>query len=78
MNICNICTVSCIVVYIYIADIWSVGATVLEMLTGRPPWHHCPSHVAAMLHIATTNELPEIPEEISMEAKHFIIQCLNR
>lgn len=60
------------------ADIWSLGCTVIEMSSGKPPWHQFPTHVAAMLHIGTTSEPPEIPAELSLEAKHFTLACLNR
>lgn len=42
------------------ADIWSVGCTVIEMVTGKPPWHQFKAPVAALFHIAGTHEPPEL------------------
>lgn len=34
------------------ADVWSLGCTVIEMLTGKMPWPDIPEAVAAMFRIA--------------------------
>lgn len=34
------------------ADVWSVGCTVVEMLTGKMPWPDRPNPIAAMYQIA--------------------------
>jgi serine/threonine protein kinase len=60
------------------ADIWSVGCTVIEMATGRPPWHNFTSSVSAMFHIATTTDHPSMPEGFSEEGLDFIKLCLTR
>ncbi len=60
------------------ADIWSLGCTVIEMLTGKPPWSQFRTQVSALFHIASTNKPPKIPEEASSDARSFILKCLQR
>nr|GLL43718.1 mitogen-activated protein kinase kinase kinase NPK1-like [Ipomoea trifida] len=60
------------------ADIWSVGCTVIEMATGRPPWSQQYQEVAALFHIGTTKSHPPIPEHLSPEAKDFLLKCLQK
>ncbi|KAL3818045.1 hypothetical protein ACJIZ3_003950 [Penstemon smallii] len=58
-------------------DIWSLGCTVLEMATTKPPWSQYEG-VAAMFKIGYSKELPEIPDHLSDEGKDFVMQCLQR
>ncbi|GAB2266544.1 hypothetical protein Dimus_001546 [Dionaea muscipula] len=60
------------------ADIWSVGCTVIEMATGKPPWSQQFQEVAALFHIGTTKSHPPIPEHLSAEAKDFLLKCLQK
>jgi len=60
------------------ADIWSFGCTVLEMATGHPPWHHIRDPTAVMFHVASTTELPLIPEALSAAGKDFLKLCFQR
>ncbi|CAN1784043.1 Mitogen-activated protein kinase kinase kinase ANP1, partial [Linum perenne] len=60
------------------ADIWSVGCTVIEMATGKPPWSQKYEEVAALFHIGSTKSHPEIPEHLSDEAKDFLLKCLQK
>jgi serine/threonine protein kinase len=57
------------------ADIWSFGCTVIEMLTGRPPFFDC-SPRAAMFKILTDDV--DIPESASPLLKHFLSGCLQK
>ncbi|CAA6661472.1 unnamed protein product [Spirodela intermedia] len=59
------------------ADIWSVGCTVIEMATGKPPWSQQYQEVAVLYHIGTTKSHPPIPEHLSPEAKDFLLKCLQ-
>ena len=60
------------------ADIWSVGCTILEMATGKPPFSEFGSQVSALFHIASSTGPPPIPEFLSAEAHDFLILCFNR
>ena len=50
------------------SDIWSLGCTIIEMLTGKPPWNTFTDAVAIMLKIARTNQSPALPDGISEDA----------
>ncbi|XP_025012121.2 mitogen-activated protein kinase kinase kinase YODA [Ricinus communis] len=58
-------------------DIWSLGCTVLEMATTKPPWSQFEG-VAAMFKIGNSKDLPAIPDHLSDEGKDFVRQCLQR
>ncbi|KAK7279925.1 hypothetical protein RJT34_24986 [Clitoria ternatea] len=58
-------------------DIWSLGCTVLEMATTKPPWFQYEG-VAAMFKIGNSKELPTIPDDLSNEGKDFVRKCLQR
>lgn len=61
------------------ADIWSLACTVIEMFTGKPPWFdEFEEQVSAMFTIATSDKLPQIPNNLSAEAKDFLTLCFNR
>ena len=62
----------------FAADIWSFGCTVLEMATGKPPWSQCSTQVQAIFKIASSSELPQIPESLSPEGTEFVLLCLQR
>ncbi|XP_071696864.1 mitogen-activated protein kinase kinase kinase 1-like [Rutidosis leptorrhynchoides] len=57
------------------ADIWSLGCTVLEMLTRKIPYSHLEG-MAALFRIGR-GEPPEIPNTLSAEAQDFILKCLQ-
>ncbi|KAI3776073.1 hypothetical protein L1987_45834 [Smallanthus sonchifolius] len=58
-------------------DIWSLGCTILEMATSKPPWGQYEG-VAAIFKIGNSKDMPEIPDHLSNDAKSFIKQCLQR
>jgi serine/threonine protein kinase len=60
------------------SDIWSFACTVLEMATGRPPWNHVASPLAAMYRIGCTEELPELPAWLSPQIRDFLEKCFRR
>ncbi len=62
--------------HIYCFFLRSVGCTVVEMLTGRPPLGHL-EPVAAIFEIGSNPTVPTLPEGVSQDAKEFIQATLT-
>ncbi|CAO3656635.1 unnamed protein product [Mucor hiemalis] len=56
-------------------DVWSLGCTVLEMMTGEHPWMELTS-LAALYQIGN-HKAPAIPESASDEARDFLQSCFQ-
>uniref|UniRef100_A0A2P2LSD2 Protein kinase domain-containing protein n=1 Tax=Rhizophora mucronata TaxID=61149 RepID=A0A2P2LSD2_RHIMU len=63
--------------YSLAVDIWSLGCTILEMATSKPPWSQYEG-VAAIFKIGNSKDMPDIPNNLSNDAKSFITLCLQR
>lgn len=61
--------------YNLMADIWSLGCTVLEMAIGKPPFGDMESH--GVLWKVGHGEGPPIPDELEDDLKSFISNCLE-
>ncbi|XP_075037505.1 mitogen-activated protein kinase kinase kinase 19 [Mixophyes fleayi] len=60
------------------SDIWSIGCTVFEMATGKPPLAHM-NKLAAMFYIGSKKGLmPTLPGHFSKRARTFVDLCLTR
>lgn len=59
-----------------VSDIWSVGCTVIELLTGFPPYYQL-SDVTALFRIVT-DECPPFPNEISLDCQNFLRACFTK
>ncbi|XP_024425499.3 mitogen-activated protein kinase kinase kinase 19 isoform X2 [Desmodus rotundus] len=60
------------------SDIWSIGCTVFEMATGKPPLASM-GRMAAMFYIGAHRGLmPPLPEHFSESAADFVRVCLTR
>ncbi|XP_033849312.1 mitogen-activated protein kinase kinase kinase 3 isoform X2 [Acipenser ruthenus] len=55
------------------ADVWSVGCTVVEMLTEKPPWAEYEA-MAAIFKIATQPTKPRLPEGVSESCRDFLMR----
>eukprot|EP00754_Rhynchopus_humris_P016749 Rhum_TRINITY_DN14529_c15_g2::Rhum_TRINITY_DN14529_c15_g2_i1::g.97005::m.97005 len=60
-------------------DVWSVGCTVVEMLTGQPPWSGLHENMwAAIFHIAQSTEPPPLPSDLPQEITSFLKKTFER
>ena len=62
------CTTSC--------DIWSLGCTVIELLTGKPPYYDLEPMSA--LYRIVQDEYPPFPPTISADLKDFLMKCFQK
>lgn len=61
------------------ADIWSLGCTMVEMLTGKPPWQEFKTMWSAIYHIANSTGKPSgIPDNLAPLLAKFLDLCLER
>ncbi|CAF1521899.1 unnamed protein product [Adineta ricciae] len=58
-------------------DIWSVGCTVIEMATGKMPFHKVVNAGALLLKLGSERQPPDIPPELSETAKDFLSKCFE-
>jgi len=57
------------------ADIWSAGATVVEMLTAKRPWPDLENHWSAMFAIARATGGPPLPQNLTAPCAKFLSRC---
>ncbi|KAL5710148.1 hypothetical protein ACHQM5_020750 [Ranunculus cassubicifolius] len=58
------------------SDVWSLGCTIIEMITGKSAWKDSESTV--VFRIGFSDELPEFPYRLSELGKDFLSKCLRR
>lgn len=58
------------------SDIWSVGCTVIELLTGQPPYYDL-GPMPALFRIVQ-DDYPPLPEGISPALKDWLMQCFQK
>ncbi|KAI0293257.1 kinase-like domain-containing protein [Russula brevipes] len=59
------------------SDIWSLGCTVIELLTGQPPYGDIPNIQLVRFRIAV-DDYPPIPEDFSRPLISFLEECFQR
>lgn len=59
------------------SDIWSLGCTVIELLTGRPPYGDIGNAMTVMFRIVE-DECPPIPERFSFPLVSFLKECFHK
>jgi serine/threonine protein kinase len=58
------------------SDVWSLGCTLIEILTGKSPWED--HGIDTLSRIGFSNELPEFPSGLSELGRDFLEKCLQR
>lgn len=58
----------------FAADIWGLGCTLLEMVTGRQPFHQH-TDIMSILHALVQRKAPTVPSTLEARFAHIIRQC---
>ncbi|OSD02934.1 Pkinase-domain-containing protein [Trametes coccinea BRFM310] len=59
------------------SDIWSLACTVIELLTGRPPYAEIANSMSVMFRIVE-DEMPPLPDDCSENLQDFLRWCFNK
>ncbi|GLB41928.1 putative STE STE11 cdc15 protein kinase [Lyophyllum shimeji] len=59
------------------SDIWSLACTVIELLTGRPPYADVANSMSVMFRIVE-DDMPPLPESCSPLLQNFLTQCFHK
>lgn len=59
------------------SDVWSLGCTVVELLTGKPPYSDISNSMTVMFRIVE-DDIPPIPEGCSEMLQDFLEQCFQK
>ncbi|TFK39801.1 hypothetical protein BDQ12DRAFT_511749 [Crucibulum laeve] len=59
------------------SDIWSLACTIIELLTGRPPYAEITNSMSVMFRIVEDN-MPPLPEGCSPLLEDFLMLCFNK
>ena len=62
------------------ADIWSYGCVLLELISGKVPWHErrFNNSIQAVYHMDTTQDLPALPANCPEGLRDLVRRCLVR
>ncbi|KAL6979073.1 hypothetical protein U1Q18_020739 [Sarracenia purpurea var. burkii] len=58
------------------SDVWSLGCTLIEMVTGKPAWED--NGVDTLRRIGYSDDFPEFPNKMSELGLDFLDKCLRR
>eukprot|EP00828_Plagiopyla_frontata_P035895 TRINITY_DN4749_c0_g1_i1.p1 TRINITY_DN4749_c0_g1~~TRINITY_DN4749_c0_g1_i1.p1 ORF type:complete len:180 (+),score=33.29 TRINITY_DN4749_c0_g1_i1:341-880(+) len=60
------------------ADIWSIGCTLIEMITGKPPYAEYQNPITAMFYIGKNQSPPSFPKDLSKDCEDFLLSCFKK
>ncbi|GAB1225789.1 hypothetical protein ENUP19_0263G0006 [Entamoeba nuttalli] len=58
------------------ADIWALGCTVIELITGNPPYYDL--NPTAALYKIVNDDYPPFPNTVSPQLREFLFSCFKR